>query len=48
MKWFGRGKKEETEEILVPTQENEIAENIETPAEKPKKSFFAKDRKSVV
>ncbi len=45
MRWFGRCKKEEAEEILVPTQENEInetSEDIVIPAEKPKKSFFAK------
>ncbi len=46
MKWFGRGKKEETEEVLVPTETEEILENISEdiaiPTEKPKKSFFAK------
>ncbi len=42
MKWFGRGKKEDKEEILVPTGAEEIKEDVAIPAEKPKKSFFAK------
>lgn len=43
MKWFGRGKKEEAaEEVLMPTEFEELKEDVATPTEQPKKSFFAK------